>query len=70
MIAAIVLWAILGGVGQRSGKYYTDVQKLAEAGDETEVLTRLRASTGVILHAATVGVFLLIVLDMIWKPGA
>ena len=70
VIAAIVLWAILGGVGQRSGKYYTDVQKLAEAGNETEVLTRLRASTGVILHAATVGVFLLIVLDMIWKPGA
>jgi hypothetical protein len=70
VIAAIVLWAVLAGVGQASGKYYTDVQKLAEAGNETEVLARLRASTGVLLHLATVGAFLLIVLDMIFKPGA
>jgi hypothetical protein len=70
VIAAIVLWAILGGVGQRSGAYYTAIQKLAEEGNESEVLARLRASTGVLLHSATVGVFLLIVLDMIFKPGA
>jgi hypothetical protein len=70
VIAAIVLWAILGGVGQRSGKYYTDVQKLVEEGNEAEVFARLRASTGVLLHLATVGAFLLIVLDMIFKPGA
>ena len=70
VIAAIVLLAILGGVGQRTGKYYTDVQKLVEAGNETEVFARLRASTGAVLHLATVGAFLLILLDMIFKPGA
>jgi hypothetical protein len=70
IIAAIVLFVAFGGVGRRSGVYYTEVQKLAEAGDEGEVLTRLRASTGMLLHVATVALFVLILLDMIWKPGA
>ena len=73
IVAAIVLWALLGAVGQRSGKYYTEVQKLAESGDatvEAEVLARLRAPTGARLHWASVGLFLLLVLDMIFKPGA
>jgi hypothetical protein len=71
VIAGIVLWAILGAVGQRTGAYYTGVQKLAERdGDasEAEVLARLRAPTGAALHAGTVGVFLLILLDMLFKP--
>ena len=69
---AIVLWAAFAAVGQRTGKYYTDVQKLARSqdGNEAEVLARLRAPTGALLHLATVGLFVLIVLDMIFKPGA
>jgi hypothetical protein len=71
VIAGIVLWALFAGVGQRSGKYYDEVQKLAEQdGNEAEVLARLRASTGALLHLATVALFILIVLDMIFKPGA
>jgi hypothetical protein len=73
VIAAIVLVAAFGGIGQRSGAYYMDVQKLAEApggGNESEVLARLRAPTGATLHYVTVVIFLLIVLDMIYKPGA
>jgi hypothetical protein len=71
VIAGIVLWALFAGVGQRSGKYYDEVQKLAEQdGNEAEVLARLRASTGALLHLATVALFLLILLDMIFKPGA
>jgi len=73
VIAGIVLWAILGAVGQRSGAYYTSVQKLAEQGgdaSEQEVLARLRAPAGARLHVATVVVFLLILLDMIFKPWA
>jgi hypothetical protein len=71
IIAGIVLWAVFAGVGQLSGKYYTDVQKLAEQeGNEAEVLARLRASTGALLHLATIALFLLILLDMIFKPGA
>src|ERR1051325_5270194 len=34
VIAGIVLWALLGWVGQRSGAYYTAVQELAEKGEE------------------------------------
>lgn len=73
VLAALVLWALLGWVGQRSGVYYTNVQKRAESGDptaEAEVLAALRAPAGVRLHLATVGVFLLLLLDMIFKPGA
>ncbi len=73
VIAAIVLWAILGEVGRRSGEYYTATQKLAEsggAGAEGEVLARLRAPTGARLHYATVALFVLLLLDMIFKPWA
>ena len=71
VIVGILLVIAFGGVGQRSGAYYTNVQKLAEAnGSEAEVIARLRASTGATLHLATVAIFVLIVLDMIFKPGA
>ena len=73
IIIAIVLLIAFGGVGQRSGAYYTDVQKLAEepgGGNEAEVLARLRASTGALLHLAAIALFVLILLDMIFKPGA
>jgi predicted outer membrane lipoprotein len=72
IIVAILLLIAFGGVGQRSGAYYMDVQKLAESpeGSEAEVLARLRAPTGAMLHYATVVLFVLILLDMIFKPGA
>ena len=72
IIVAIVLMIAFGGVGQRSGAYYTNVQQRAEASDgsEAEVLALLRAPTGAMLHVVTVVLFVLIVLDMIFKPGA
>ena len=73
VIAGIVLWALLGAVGGRTGKYYTRVQELAQSGSadaEQEVIARLRAPTGALLHLATLGVFVLLLLDMIFKPGA
>jgi hypothetical protein len=73
IIAGIVLWAILGGLGQRSGSYYSDIGKQAQsndAGTEAAVIARLRASEGALTHYAILGVFLLLVLDMIFKPGA
>jgi hypothetical protein len=70
VIAAIVLAIAFGGTGQRSGAYYTEVQKLAEQGNEPEVMARLQAPTGASLHLVTVVLFLLIVLDMVFKPGA
>jgi hypothetical protein len=71
IIIGLVLWAVMGGVGQRTGAYYTGIQTLAESGgdaSEQEVVARLRAPTGAVLHFATVLVFVLLVLDMIFKP--
>ena len=73
IIAAIVLWALMGAIGARTGKYYTDVQELAEEGGDSaqqEVVARLRAPTGALLHLGTMLAFVLILLDMIFKPGA
>jgi hypothetical protein len=70
VIAAILLAIAFGGIGQRSGAYYTEVQKVAERGDAEDVMARLRAPTGARLHVVTVVLFLLILLDMVFKPGA
>ena len=71
VIIALVLWALSGFVGGRTGTYYTGVQELAEkGGTEADVLARLRAPTGARWHAATVVVFVLLLLDMIFKPWA
>jgi hypothetical protein len=70
IIAGFVLWALAGAAGGRTGTYYTSVQKLADQGNEAEVLTRLRAPTGALLHFATLALFVLLLLDMVFKPGA
>jgi hypothetical protein len=73
IIAAVILWALGAAAGARSGTYYTETQKLAEGGEpnaEADVLARLRAPTGARWHFASVGIFVLLVLDMIYKPGA
>lgn len=73
IIAALIMWALAGWIGDRSGKYYTEVQKIAESGAadaEADVIARLRAPTGALLYGGTVALFLLLLLDMIFKPGA
>jgi hypothetical protein len=72
IIIAIVLWALMGATGGRTGRYYTDVQKLAESDNASadEVTTRLRASTGANFHYLTLALFVLLLLDMIFKPWA
>jgi hypothetical protein len=72
IIIAIVLWALMGAAGGRTGKYYTDVQKLAESGEGSgaEVISRLRAPTGASFHLLTIAIFVLLLLDMIFKPWA
>ena len=72
-----MLWIIAAFVGQRTGKEYmrgmTKAQELQTAGQtgaNAELLAINRTQTGVLLHALASLVFLLIVLDMIWKPGA
>jgi uncharacterized membrane protein len=77
IIAALVLWVIAAILGQRTGKEYMrgmtkaqELQAAGQSGSNAELLAANRTQTGVLLHALTSVVFLLIVLDMIWKPGA
>jgi len=77
ILAAIVLWVVAIALGQRTGVAYmqgmTKAQELQAAGQtgrSDELLALNRTSNGVVLHAATTAVVLLLLIDMIWKPGA
>jgi hypothetical protein len=77
IIAALVLWAIAAAFGQRTGVAYmqgmTKAKELeagGQRGANMELLALNRTSNGVLMHALTSVVVLLILLDMIFKPGA
>lgn len=76
VIAAIVLWAIAVELGRRGGAGYgaagMEAGKLAASGIETspEVAATFGASRAFWLHSASTVLVLLILIDMIWKPGA
>jgi uncharacterized membrane protein len=77
IIIALVLWAVAGGIGQRTGVEYTagmtkakELQAAGQAGPSAELLAVNRTQRGLWLHTAVSVVLLLIVIDMIWKPGA
>ena len=77
IIAALVLWAVSGALGQRTGVAYMqgmnkakELEKAGEAGPNAELLALNRTANGVVLHALVSVAVLLILLDMIYKPGA
>jgi hypothetical protein len=77
IIAAIVLWAVTGALGQRTGAAYLqgmnkaqELHAAGQTGPSAELLALNRTQNGLVLHAATSLVLLLILIDMIWKPGA
>ena len=77
VIAAIVLWAIAMETGRRAGAAYTagmksaqELQTSGQTGPSAELLALNRTASGLLMHALTTIAVLLILLDMIWKPGA
>jgi uncharacterized membrane protein len=77
IIAALVLWAVSGAFGQRTGVAYmqgmTKAKELDAAGrpgPDAELLALNRTSNGVLFHFLTSVAVLLLLLDMIFKPGA
>jgi hypothetical protein len=76
VIAALVLWAIGGFLGQKSGEGYQAGGELGAklAADGTtsspELAEMFGASRAFWLHIATLAVVVLLLVDMIWKPGA
>jgi hypothetical protein len=77
IVAALVLWLLSTVLGQRTGVAYTrgmtkakELQAAGQTGSNAELLGLNRTSNGVVLHFLTSAVVLLILLDMIFKPGA
>jgi len=77
IIAALVLWVIAAALGQRvEAAYEPGVKKAQElraagqTGPSAELMVLNRTSKGLLLQALVSVVVLLILIDMIWKPGA
>ena len=76
VIAALILWALGGFLGQKSGEGYQAGgelgEKLAAEGvtSSPELAESFGASRAFWFHNATLLVVLLILVVMIWKPGA
>jgi Predicted integral membrane protein (DUF2269) len=77
IIGALVLWVIAAALGQRAGVAYLEgvkkaqeLQAAGQTGPNAELLALNRNSNGVVLQVLVSAVILLIILDMIWKPGA
>jgi uncharacterized membrane protein len=77
ILAALVLWVVFGAVGNRTEKAYKVARDRARAlvakgRDEPspELNALIRTPTGLTLHLVSVGLLLLFLVDMIFKPGA
>jgi hypothetical protein len=77
IVAALVLWAFAAEFGRRTGGAYMqgmnrarELRTAGRAGPSPELLAINRTSSGVLFHALASVVVALILIDMIWKPGA
>ncbi len=77
IIAAIVLWAIGSGTGVRAGSEYTkaltraeELQTAGQEGPPGELRALNRSPAGLRMHIVSSVAILLVLIDMIWKPGA
>ena len=77
ILAALVLWVVAAAIGQRTGAAYmegmTKAQELLAAGQtgpNAELLALNRTQNGLVMHSLATVVVLLILILMIWKPGA
>src|SRR4051794_13926217 len=76
ILISIVLWVIGGAAGSRVGTHYAAAQELPQrpAGDGDEASSELAAKLSdrrtAMLHVLTVTAFTIILVLMIFKPGA
>ena len=76
IIAGLVLWAAAAGLGTGAGKAYgeagMEARRLAAAGTQTSaaVAETFGPSKAFRLHVVSNVLVVLILIDMIWKPGA
>jgi hypothetical protein len=77
VLGALVLWGAAGFTGARAGKEYTKPLTRAEEllaadtdGEPGELRALNRTSTGLLMHTLSSILIVLLLADMIWKPGA
>jgi hypothetical protein len=77
VIAALVLWAIATETGRRAGVEYQragdrarELQAAGSTGPSAELAALNQSSTGLLMHTVSTVAVALILIDMIWKPGA
>ncbi len=77
VIAAIVLWAIAVETGRRSDPEFAlavtrshELVAAGQLGPDPELAALARTSKGLTLHLIATIATILILVDMIWKPGA
>ena len=77
IVAALVLWVLSVPIGQRTGVEYTrgmtkakELEAAGQTGPNAELFALNRKTNGVVLHTLASLAVLLILLDMIFKPGA
>ncbi len=77
VLAAIVLWAVASETGRRTGPEFTpslerakELAAAGQAGPDTQLGQLTRTQKGLLLHSIATVATLLVLVDMIWKPGA
>lgn len=77
VIASIVLWAVSAETGRRGGLNYAEAEKqakrlVAEGRNDPspELVALLRNRNAALLNVLSTAAILLILIDMLWKPGA
>ena len=76
IVAALILWAISGVLGKRTGDAYLlgmnkakELESGGRTGPDQELLALNRTQTGLVLHTLVSLAVVLILLDMIFRPG-
>jgi uncharacterized membrane protein len=77
IIAALVLWFLAAETGRRTGAAYMrgmnkaeELEAAGQSGPNANLLALNRTRSGLLLHSLGSVLVLLILIDMIWKPGA
>ena len=77
VIAALVLWFVMGALGSRTGKIYDATRDRARSlvregnnSPDAELRTLVQDRRGLWFHTGGIIVVVLLLIDMIFKPGA
>jgi hypothetical protein len=77
VIAAIILWAVGTETGRRGGTFFaaandraTELVASGNVSPDAKLAELARTQQGLMLHSVSTLAILLILVDMIWKPGA